>query len=92
MMKLFFLLVSILFSTMIFSQSENRYSFQIESIENIGDAKEFVEATRGLFDVIPTFDDESNYFYFINSIEFKEDELREKLIQLGYNMTNFRKD
>ena len=91
-MKSFFLLAAILFSTTIFSQSEYRYSFHIESIENIGDAKEFVEATRGLFDVIPTFNDESNFFHFVNSLEFKEEELREKLVPLGYNMTNFRKD
>lgn len=91
-MKIFLLAASIFCSLTIFSQSEFKYSFQIERIENIGDAKAFAEATRGIFDVIPSFNDESNFFFFFNSLEFKEEELREKLVQLEYNITNFRKD
>lgn len=92
MKKLFLFATSMFCSLIIFSQSEIRYSFQIERIESIGDAKAFAEATRGMFDVIPSFNDESNVFFFFNSLEFKEEELREKLVQLGYNITNFRKD
>jgi hypothetical protein len=68
------------------------YLFKIDKIENIGQAKEFTEATRGLFDCIPNFNDKNDSFYYSSNSTFFEKEINEKLNQFGYILLYFKED
>ena len=68
------------------------YLFKIDKIVNIGQAKEFTEATRGLFDCIPNFNEKNDSFYFNSSGLFKEEEIKEKVEQYGFSLLFFKEE
>lgn len=87
-----FLLVVFLSFSSIGQKIKRTYLFKIDKIENIGQAKEFTEATRGLFDCIPNFNEKNDSFYFNSSGLFKEEEIKEKVEQYGFSLLFFKEE
>lgn len=82
-----------LFAVTFFSFGQKQvksYEFKIDKLENIAQAKEFTEATRGLFDCIPNFNEKDNSFYYSSSTIFFEKEINEKINQFGYTLVYFK--
>lgn len=90
---LFSMLIVMCVSGFSFGQKTKRsYVFKVEKIENIAQAKEFTEVTRGLFDCIPNFNEKNNSFHYSSNLMFFEKEINEKLNQFGYLLLYFKED
>lgn len=74
-----------------FAQETYHYTFSVENVYDLPTAKDVRDPLRIKFDCRADFNDDTDLFDFISSVNVTKEELESMLISYGYTLTTFTK-
>jgi hypothetical protein len=91
-MRLFLLTLFCTAANWCLSQSHYTYTFEVNGITGLAQAKAVIEVVEPVFDGRPTFNDGVDRFSVESEVTIVEAKLRSKLLHNGWVLTGFTRD